>query len=746
MRGRGDFPAKLMKFRFPLSWTVLLPLLCAIGASSCRKTGATAEPVAKTLKVERVAALETNNLAGLPGVVYQSQADSPIHWQPWSKETMDAAKRSWRLLFCVIAMPQQPGYLDALKQLSSDPETVAVINRDYVPVLIDADAAREMGVLTADLCSEIRRPVQLPLFFWLTSEGNPVAWLPVSVGDGGGGAISVFNQSHSMVHRTWMDDLKMMARENKPSYVLSNSALDNAARRERIQSRKMTKSMSEQPAVDVLRSLRQLASLYDPYSRSFDETGSLFPASSMETLAMTSMRPGLPDELKARCLETTRALLDDLLPSAMFDPLDGSVFSARRGSEWELPSFIRDCPTQARAAVALFKAAKATGNKRAMDQALSLLAFSEKEFMTPEGLYALGLTQGAEAQKWMWTVEEVEKTLGPQDAPWWIKATRMKGLGNLPSESDPRREFFRSNSIGWKQTPAEIAIGLGMTPEEFAPRLEAAKAKLRAVREARTGGVGKDSVARIGPTLRMVCAYAEAYSATGDEAWRKKAVALLENARKAFSNGPHLRSFAMAQPAPIGDGRAFAYGLALQAALDVHAITLDDTWLDWSEDLATTAAEMFTGNGFLKECPDDAQLIDLPVTDLVMLFDDSTAGLVSSAECRLAGLGRPLVASFSELATPLPTYTVDRPVLHTDLLQATVMRHFPTTVLIGKDLPEDLKTAVLQLPPRSVIRRSAKQGEEVAAGTVKVLLPDHQSRVISTAHGLREAVLPSGGK
>jgi hypothetical protein len=322
----------------------------------------------------------------------------------------------------------------------------------------------------------------------------------------------------------------------------------------------------------------------------------------------------------------------------------------------------------------------------------------------------------------------------------------MKGLGNLPSESDPRREFFRSNTIGWKQTSAEIAMGLGLTPEEFAPRLEAAKAKLRAVRTERIGEVPKDTAARVIPTLRMACAYAEAFSATGDDVWRKKAVDLLGKARVVFSDGPHLKVFADNQSATIGEGRAFVYGLALQAALDVHSITLDDQWLDWSEDLATTAAEMFTGNGFLKECPDEARLIDLPVTDLVMLFDDSTAGMVSSAECRLAVLGRPLVASFSELATPLPTYTVDRPVLHTDLLQATVMRHFPSTVLMGKDLPADLKAAVTQLPPRSVIRRNAKPGEEVPAGAVRVLLPENQSKVITTAHGLREAVLPSGGK
>ena len=150
----------------------------------------------------------------------------------------------------------------------------------------------------------------------------------------------------------------------------------------------------------------------------------------------------------------------------------------------------------------------------------------------------------------------------------------------------------------------------------------------------------------------MVSAYAAAFGVTGDEKFREKAVNLLDKARETFSDGPILRLFSKPAPNSIGAGRAFLYGLALQAALDVSAITSDEKWLDWSEDLATTAAELFTDAEFLKECPDDAKIIDLPVTDLVMLFDDSTAGLISFAECRLAERERPLVRDFQRPGHP----------------------------------------------------------------------------------------------
>jgi uncharacterized protein YyaL (SSP411 family) len=204
--------------------------------------------------------------------------------------------------------------------------------------------------------------------------------------------------------------------------------------------------------------------------------------------------------------------------------------------------------------------------------------------------------------------------------------------------------------------------------------------------------------------------------------------------------------FAGDAPASINAGRAFLYALALQSVLDVSAITSDEQWLVWSEDLATTAAEKFTGNGFLKESPDEAKLIDLPVTDLVMLFDDSTAGLVSLAESRLQQIGRPLVLSFSELATPMPTYAMDRPILHTDLLLATVTRHYKITVVVGAGVSPELKSAVERLPLRSVQRRLAKPDDKVPDGSVQILLSGAESLNVSTPAALKEALLPSSVK
>ncbi len=727
-----------MKLRFSNGSAVAAAVVCGclLGVGGCRRSPSGSVAAGGP---PRTAAqdLQVNNLGALPGAIYQDQANSPIHWQPWTKDILLRAKGAKRLVFAVIAMPQQPGYQSVLAALTKDPALVDEINREYVPVLIDGDSVREVGLLAPGLCAEIRQGLQLPLFVWLTPAGNPVAWIPVPRA-AAGKAAELFNQSHSMVNRMWKEDLADQA-----DYVSKNSVSDNATRGERMSQRRNSMQASANPAADVERSLRQLASFYDPVSRSFDEAGGLFPAGSVDLLATAAMHPGLPAAVRSRCLETTRELLVDLLGSAMFDPLDGGVFTSRRGDSWALPEFSRDCVSQARAAVALIDAYRATGDAETLARALGLITFAEKTFSTTEGLFSIGAQTASETAAWLWTVEDIEKELPRVDAVWWIKATHMKGLGNLPSEADPRREFFRSNSLAMGKSLARLATEQGQTLEVFAPRYETARQKLLQVRNARLGQMGRDDCSHAPASFRMVSAYAAAFAVTGDREYREKALGLLEKCRVAFTEGPRLRQFSKPAPVTYGEGRAFLYGLALQAALDVNVITSDEKWLGWADDLASTAAELFTGSDYLKECPDDAKIIDLPISDTVMMFDDSTKGLLSFAECRLAEGDRPLVAGLAGLVVPLAASSADRPVLYTDLLQATLAREYKVTLAAGAGLSPEMLLATQRLPLRMIQRRNAKPVDLIPVGMVKLIFASGETRMISTPAALQEAVLPS---
>ncbi len=676
--------------------------------------------------VENVVAMDfsSNRLEGLPGEVYRSQKRAPVNWQPWTRETLDAAKASNRLILAMIVLPQQPSYAASLRELYASDTTVREINDSYMPVLIDGDAVREIGILTADLCAEIGSGLQLPMLVWMTPEANPVAWIPLPAGNTGTIA-ELFSQSHIMVGRMWQDD---------PGYVSDNSGRDQANRRERMLERIRTVEMGVDPAADSVRALRQLTSLYDPVSRTFDEAGGLFPCGAIDLLSMGARTTSLPDEIRERSRTTLEFILGDLLPSPMFDPLDGGIYSSRRGTTWSLPGYYRDCATQARVVVSLLDAYEVTGDKRALDRAMGVLDFIESHYRTADGLYGLGSGAEGKTEDWLWTVEDVRKHLDDEEASVVIKATGMKDVGNLPSEVDPLREFFRSNSLGFVKSPEEIASETGADPADVRDLLGGARRKLLKVRDARLRESVGGTEAHAAATFRVVSANAAAYRITGDTKFRDHAVKILETARQRFSHGPTLKLYPGDAPPSLTAARAFVYAVAMQAAIDVSAVTLDESWLLWADDLATTITEIFATDTYLRECPPEADLIGLPVTDLAMLFDESTAGLISMAQSRMDALDRPVLKSFGEQVKGIPMGAVESPILHTDIIQASLMREYGRVIVYGSSVPENIRKMISRSPLKGTSRKqgqvTTEDGTLLSAEGVAVIEAGKKARLL----------------
>lgn len=666
--------------------------------------------------------LQTNRLEGLPGEVYRTQADSPIRWQPWTRKSLELARDSKRLVLALVVMPQQPTFKEILAEMESNGNIVEAINEDYVPILIDGDAVREAGLLTADLCAEIGSGLQLPLMVWMTPDASPVAWIPVP-GSRSASIEEVFTRSHSMVMRMWMDD---------KNYIASNSRMDQENRRNRLAERRESRVMSDQPETDSIRALRQLTSLYDPLSRTFDEIGGLFPTGSLDLLSTGARLEHVPDDIQDRSRSVLEDLTSDLLRSPMFDPLDGGVFSSRRGSTWFLPGFYRDCGTQARVVCALIGAYGVTGDELVMERALGVLEFAEQAFKTKEGLFRLGSEAVGSTEDWLWRMEDVREILTDEEAEFWVRASGMEEIGNLPSEVDPRREYFRANSIRFAKTAAEVAQETGADLEEVKEKVSSARRKLLKTRAERLEHSRRIAEPNAAASFRMVSAYAGVYRATGDETYRERAIRTLEAARQHFSDGPRLQLYAGDAAPSLVAARAFVYGLALHAALDVGAITLEETWLRWADDLATTTAEMFSAEDYLKESPPEADLLRLPVSDTAMVFDESTAGLISAAEARMEALGRPMLNSFATLANGLPAAATVSPILHTDVIQTSLLRHYGTKLVYGSEVRAGLRSAISRVSPRLETTVYRPDAAVLEVGGVARVNPDGTAVPISS--------------
>ncbi|MFD0895277.1 DUF255 domain-containing protein [Luteolibacter ambystomatis] len=701
------------------------------GLPACRKSASAALPAA--VPVDIAPELLANGLASSPSTFLADQASSPVHWQPWSRETLERARRADRLVFAVFALPQQAESLSVLKAIHAESSLVSDLNSNFVPVLVDSDACRETGLLAASLCSEIKQPFSMPLFVWMTPDGNPVAWIPAKARKGG--LRELCEQSSSVVARMWRESAESHA------YILGNSKSDNAARAERL-AKAATLVPAADAAQDGLRAIRQLSSFYDAGSHSFDNAGGLFPAAGLEVFSSALLVKGIPADIAGRCREASEGLSEDLSSSAMLDPLDGCIYSARWGGGWDLPSFTRDCPNHARALVALACAARTAKQPQLVHQLIAGLNFAEKNYAASEGLFALGRQDLQPRENWLWSLDQLEKALSPEELKVWTAVSGLKNLGNIPAESDPNRDQFRRNSLAVKVAPETVAAKLGLTPEVAREQFESGRRKILKLRQDRGGAADGDSRPHAVATFRMVSAYAAAFSLTGDPVWKKKAVETFDRACGTFGRDSELRLFP-GKDDIVGEGRAFLYGVAIQAGLDVAEITLDPAPVDWSEKTATTAGKFLEGAN-LREVVPAAALVDVPVADRTMIYDDSSAGLLAGAEARLSRLGRKLPEAYATAVVPLPKDAVDSPIVHADLLQAFLMRQYAPVVLVAPDAAPALKEAVCRLPLRMALRRMAAVSDEVPAGQVKILFPDGTSKAASTPDMLGAVILAGG--
>jgi hypothetical protein len=148
-------------------------------------------------------------------------------------------------------------------------------------------------------------------------------------------------------------------------------------------------------------------------------------------------------------------------------------------------------------------------------------------------------------------------------------------------------------------------------------------------------------------------------------------------------------------------------------------------------------AEQFSDEaGRLREARPASTPLHLPIEDRLMLFDDSTAGLMRMNLARLAALGQtppPAIARWTESLPDLATY----PVVFTDSLLAASFARSRILVELPADPTPAWREAACRLPLDRVARRVGKGSAALARQ------PDGTEIRIDSPDALAASVLPA---
>lgn len=703
-----SFPMKLL--------TLTLSSIVALAAlTACRKEQTTTSERPVPVVPDR---LQHTRLADVPSPLLQEFAGSPIHWQPLEPAVLEDARSSQRLVLAFVCSPRYSRTVELLRAIESTPSLVRQLNDEFVPVLVDFDVNRELALICTVLSAEQRQPVSFPFFLTVSPDGAPITWGTLAdqhITDN----IARLEGGLAVIRRLWSDN---------PDYVLTDSL-------DKLKSRQSRLLPGDPEVVDrkereqiLRRTIRQLASRYDDDPRTLYGVGGLIPTSSLETLALVGQSEFFDADQRQSVRAALNGLYDSLARSAMFDPLDGGAYSARV-TDWQLPSFDRDCQGQASIIRALCRLHSLANCPGADQLALGAAAFAESRFQTPEGLFTSSVIRhDSKAENYLWTIEQVQTVLEPDEFKVWSETAELGHLGNIPPEADPARRFFRMNSLAIRQSPAEVAAALDMQEADVRQMLDAGRRKLLKTRTSRLPAPAKAEDASATASFEMLSAYCALFTATHDPVWREKAVRLGDQCREAFGKARFLNDRPGEDPSPGSDARAYTYAAAARAALDLGAITLDPAWTRWATDLMTLLSENFvTSEGRLVEAREVSKVIPLDLEDRTMVFSDSTYGLVRKNLVSFAKLDLAVPPLLKPWTRSLPASIEQAPIIYGDSLQALTLEFVATTVELGPDTTDDVVQATSSLPLQIVVRQRSEQG----GSTVKCIAPDGSKRILS---------------
>jgi uncharacterized protein YyaL (SSP411 family) len=668
----------------------LAPILLSLGLAACegQKEAARKERFNKDNffsgieKTGAVAELE-NEMAGAETDFLRSFATDSIPWQHWDSSILEKASNCQAPVFLLVGSSLGGDSRPVGQEISETPELRALIADQFVCSVADIHAHPELGILADHLSSEMNRPTSFPTLIWMSHEGAPIAWIPIS-GLSGRELGIVFKNAAAMVSKIWLESSE---------YAVNNSRSDNRNRQNSFEYPVSENATEEQDRAKIFGSqTRQLSSLYSAGDRDLDFIGALLPTSSLELLALGSITNAVTEEVNERCLRATIEVIEEILKGALKDHLDGSYFYARRTTDWSLPSFSKSIITQAKVIHMLIQAGSATGRQDFIDEALRLLDILQSDWLEKSRVQVTTAGDQDVPGKFLWNWSTLEKVIGRDLVPFAAAAFSLDKDGNIPSEVDPLGTFFRLNSLRSRISISDLAIELGLTEPETQKTLSEVKSKMLAYREKKAQFVTESVITCTDFALILRAWTAAAVVSNNHSDLLEKARSLADRLSQEFIDSEKGLS-----RLPLRSGfipaRASDYGAAAIALNELYQITLNPDYIKLSKELIDEAFEKLQcDNGLVSEAPSQDRVIPLEIIQPRMIFSDSSLGLIDLAVTQIKGVtGSKEYDEFRKkvklCTAPMAEVTI---VNHTDFISTCAYGDIPITAVVQGDPSTEL--------------------------------------------------------
>jgi uncharacterized protein YyaL (SSP411 family) len=550
----------------------------------------------------RDARIMPNRLAAETSPYLLQHQDNPVDWYPWGSEALERARTEDRPILLSVGYSACHWCHVMEHESFEDEETARLMNERFVNIKVDREERPDVDSLYMSAVQQMTGHGGWPMTVFLTPEGVPFY----------GGTYFPPEPRHGL------PSFRQVLEGVSDAYTERRDEVEKNAAELR---RALQQSTALQPPaasldVSILdRASQTLAGRFDARHGGFGGAPKFPQPMILEFLLRQWARTG--DEEALQMVEHT---LRKMAGGGMYDQLGGGFHRYSVDARWLVPHFEKMLYDNALLARAYLHAYQATGDAAYRRVVEEVLLYVQREMTSPEGGFYSSQdadSEGEEGKFYVWTPEEVDDLLGPEDGPLFRRYYDVTEAGNFEGE----------NILHADRSDREIAAETGVSAEHLERVLARGRTVLYEARSQRIWP-GRDDKVLTAWNAMMLRTFAEAAALLGREEYRDAAVRNAEFLLRALRrDGRLLRTYK--DGAAKIDAFLEDHALLVDALLALYETTFDPRWVREARSLADAMLERFWDEeeGVFYDAPAGSELVVRPRD----LYDNATPSGTSAA-------------------------------------------------------------------------------------------------------------------
>ncbi|MBN1588857.1 MAG: thioredoxin domain-containing protein [Pirellulales bacterium] len=556
-----------------------------------------------------------NHLSGQTSPYLLQHADNPVEWFPWGDEAFGEARAQNKPIFLSIGY-SACHWCHVMAHESFEDERIArLLNEHFISIKVDREQRPEVDRVYMEAVQTMTGRGGWPLSVFLTPSRKPFfggTYWPPRAQHGMPG----FDQVLQAIAQAW--------RQQREALVGQAEGLT-----ERLVASGEARELGQLDRAQLESAQAALVRQFDPECGGFGPAPK-FPAPLLLRFLLRRWHADGASPLPA----TVATTLDRMAAGGIYDQLGGGFHRYSTDPHWLVPHFEKMLYDNALLATAYLEAWQASGNPSYRQVVEETLDYVLREMTDDRGGFYGSQdadTDGHEGTFYLWTPEEVYRTLGSPAADTFCEFYDVTEEGHF----EGRNILHRSTTLD------RLAESTGRDRHLLESELTESRRKLLAVRQSRRSPERDDKIL-VGWNGLMIDAMARAGAALGQARYLDAAARAADFVLDELRDGSGRLHHCWYEGQAMLDAYLDDYAAMVEALVTLYETRFERRWLDEAVRLADQILTQFadrSGGGFFFTASDHETII-VRGRDMDDSSVPSGGGLATMGLLRLAKLGR----------------------------------------------------------------------------------------------------------